>query len=923
MGPPASSRRSRPAEGTQTEFSFSAPEHASAADVRPSEAPPGAARTTLIVFGRHALREHKLAAARERRHGLQVLTIEQVAARLAGGLASPIDDETLRTKLETVLKGTQLGELDSLKSLPGMVGATVETLQKAWAAGLDLSARAHEHPRIASMARIEAAVLKELPPAMLRPAGLVERALSRLTHAPAVLGPTEIHGFTEASPCWRPLLAGLAAHVPVRWVAGPRQVPGWLSEPIEIVRSPRCSPRITTVSAATAHHETIEALRWARALIASGRAEPSQIALAAASPGDYDDHFLALKAESNIDLHFVHGVRVVSCREGQAAAALADVLVRGLSHTGVRRLAALLSGSPGPFSQLPEGWTRVLPAAATLRSRRSWERLLARLSPSDWPDGVDHAATVRQILDLLEPGISEVAACGEALLEGRARSIWRKALIAGPGASIDLTLSRLTQDDGLDACVSLAWMPAASLAASPRPFVRLLGLNSGRWPRGISEDRLLSDHIIRTRDLDPLPVSAADRRDFDTILLTTPCEVVLSFARRDSEGRLLGRSTLLSGQPPEKYLSRNRTPEAAYSEADRLTARRQDFRALPQGACADACWRDWHLPILTPHDGLVRPGHPLIKALLERRQSASSLRQLLRNPLGFVWQYGLSFTPPESGEDPLVLDALDTGNLVHHTLDRALRILEGAGGLAAAAPAQIERAVHEASRAVADAWESEHPVPPKVIWQKTLADTRELSHKALSFEDEPLPGSRSTGEVPFGGAKPRTEGRWPWNILTPVSIPECGFAIEGYIDRIDIAGDGRHARVRDYKTGRAPKDPITLDGGKELQRALYAFAVKALLGSHVQIDASLLYVREGMDLRLADPEGTLKEVARHLRAARESLLAGNALPGVDAEDPEHPLAFALPANAGPTYYPRKHAAVIARLGSAAQIWEVK
>jgi RecB family exonuclease len=156
-----------------------------------------------------------------------------------------------------------------------------------------------------------------------------------------------------------------------------------------------------------------------------------------------------------------------------------------------------------------------------------------------------------------------------------------------------------------------------------------------------------------------------------------------------------------------------------------------------------------------------------------------------------------------------------------------------------------------------------------------------------------------------------------------VSIPGCGFAIEGYIDRIDIAGDGKHARVRDYKTGRVPKDEITLDGGRELQRALYAFAVKALLGSHVHIDASLLYVREGKDLRLVDPDGTLAEVTTYLREARESLLAGNALPGVDAEDPAHPLAFALPANSKPTYYVRKHLAVLERLGNAAHIWDVK
>ncbi len=102
-----------------------------------------------------------------------------------------------------------------------------------------------------------------------------------------------------------------------------------------------------------------------------------------------------------------------------------------------------------------------------------------------------------------------------------ALAIWREALVAGPAASLETTLDTLKQDDGLEACVSIAWMPASALAASPRRYVRLLGLNSSRWPRGISEDRLLSEHIIPTAELDPLPVGAADRRDFETILVTT------------------------------------------------------------------------------------------------------------------------------------------------------------------------------------------------------------------------------------------------------------------------------------------------------------------------------------------------------------------------------------------------------------------
>ncbi|HEY9548423.1 MAG TPA: PD-(D/E)XK nuclease family protein, partial [Kiloniellaceae bacterium] len=534
-----------------------------------------------------------------------------------------------------------------------------DTLHKAWRAGLNLAARAGDHPRIQSIARLEGAVLERLPPSMMRPSDLAAASMPRLEHAPALLGPVEIVGITEPSPCWRPLLCALAGHTPVRWIAGPRSVPAWLDGgAVAIERSEPLVPETGAMSASTAYHEAIEAMRWARGLLASGQAEPGDVAIAAAMPANYDDHFLALRADANLDLHFVHGVKVTATREGQAAAALADILVRGLSQTRMRRLAALLGSQPGPVGALSEGWTRVLPADAPLASPEAWAQLLGLLTPADWPDGQDHNQALRGIIALLERGTATAAEAGEALLSGRALNIWRKALLAGPAVSLDMTLDALKQDDGLEACVTVAWMPASALAASPRPFVRLLGLNSLRWPRGLSEDRLLADHIIPTAELDPLPVASADRRDFETILATSKRQVVLSRARRDSNGRLLGRSVLFQGQPEEDYLPRNAVPLHAMSETDRLLARSEEFAGVPQAASAVSCWRDWHIHDVTPHDGLVRAEHPVLLAILERTQSASSLRRLLRNPLGYVWRYGMRWREPESGSDLLVLDAL-------------------------------------------------------------------------------------------------------------------------------------------------------------------------------------------------------------------------------------------------------------------------
>ena len=361
-----------------------------------------AERRTVIAHDRLTMREIRLTAARDHRHGLQIMTFEQLAARLAGGLSRPVDDDALRVAIKTVLPETALGELDQIKALPGMVGAGVDTLRKAWRADIDLQARASAHPRLQSIAILEDAVLKALPPAMMRPADLVTAGLQHLENAVTLFGPIDIVGITELSPCWRPLLHAIATHVQVRWIAGPRPVPQWLDgDTIDIVRTEPNAPETSAVSASTTYHEAIEAVRWARQLISSGRAGPADIGIASTSPADYDDHFLALRGDANLDLHFVHGTKVTACREGQAAAALADILMRGLSQTRARRLAVLLGAYPGPFQALPKGWMRVLPADAPLSSLKAWTRLVDGLTAADWPDETNHNSALSYIINLV------------------------------------------------------------------------------------------------------------------------------------------------------------------------------------------------------------------------------------------------------------------------------------------------------------------------------------------------------------------------------------------------------------------------------------------------------------------------------------------------------------------------------------------
>jgi hypothetical protein len=129
--------------------------------------------------------------------------------------------------------------------------------------------------------------------------------------------------------------------------------------------------------------------------------------------------------------------------------------------------------------------------------------------------------------------------------------------------------------------------------------------------------------------------------------------------------------------------------------------------------------------------------------------------------------------------------------------------------------------------------------------------------------------------------------------------------------------------VLDYKTGKLNKKmaEVVIKGGAELQRCLYAFAVKTLIGK-IGIQAALLFphAEEGGQalFPLDDLDAALTKVAEGLTSSRDALLAGYAVPGIDAKDAYNDLAFALPANAG--YLPRKTLAAEACLGAAITIW---
>ncbi len=867
--------------------------------------------------------------------GLGLLTMEQLAARLAGGFLRPIDPDALKIAVASAVS-EPLGELDGIKSLPGFQRAAAASLSKAWSAGLLLHeavANATTEParvRLRSLAILEREVLSRLRENQLRPRDLAEAAAQRAVHAPAIFGRIEIHGRTEMSPVWRSLLSRVAGKTEVVWVAGARAAPDWLRESgIQVKTARKAEPRVQVFSCASPRHEVLEALRWARRHLAQG-VLPQEIAITAASPENWDDHMLALGEAANLPLHFIHGRKALSTADGQLAAALAEVLLRGFSRTRVIRLAALLRSSRNKhFEALPGNWWRFLPEEAPLLDAARWRRAIDRMSQPESPDG-DYRPLLNEIIGTLAQGLQEASAIGEGLLEGQALLLWRKALLDGPPAALDITLTGLRVGDNIEPGAAMVWGSASSIAAVPRPFCWLLGLTSRSWPRRAAENPLLPNHIIAAERLDPLPVHEADRRDFETILRLTESEIVCSRARRDSGGRLNGVSPLYPHELGETYLAQSREPEHAASESDRLMARPKEFSRRPRARSALQTWIDWHRPELTGHDGLVRKNHPLLLRALDRRQSATSLAKLLRDPLGYLWSYGFGWRAPEETDEPFILDPLAFGNLLHEILQETVTRLEepGAPGFAAASADEIEQTVLLSANQVRARWDELRPVPPPAIWARELEEAAELAEQALTLDEAPLPEQHSWAEVPFGGTpgmgtlSEEFLARLPWAPRTEVEIPGTRMRIGGSIDRLDLAGNQRDARVTDYKSGKLRGRPPQIKGGAELQRCLYAFAVKTLITGSPRVDTRLVFPRTGTPPHpLDDPDATLEKLAKYLASAAASFAAGKALPGPAVRENWYGLDFALPGGAKESYVAGKLQLVETELSGIAPLWK--
>ena len=766
-------------------------------------------------------------------------------------------------------------------------------------------------------------MLARVPPHQRRPAELVAAACARAAHARAIFGPIELHELGDVASVWRPLIGELSRQTDLTWAG--EALPAWLQGAGVALRRPApvAVQSRKAVSCATPYHEALEALRWARRLLATRDVPAHHIAIVAAAPERWDDYFVTLSESAHLPVRFVHWRPALSTPAGQLCAALAEVLLRGLSRARMVRLVALLRERSAPFGGVPADWHAALPETAPLFDVTGWVRAIDALPSTPESRTPDARPVLRDLVHTLRPGIVEAQHIGERLLEGSAHSLWDRALIEAPAAALDTTFSRLRVDDGLEPEASIVWGPASTLAACPRPYAWLLGLTARAWPRTPSEDPLLPAHVVAPERLSPAPRPARDRADFHTFWNRTAHQLVCSRTRSDATGRRSAASPLYPTHLPELHLRAGRAPRHGLTPSDRLLGRPAEFESLPRARAARACWRNWHRPQLTPHDGLMRPGHPLLLRALSQVHSPTSLTTLLTNPLGFLWRTGFGCRVPEDPPPCLILEPRLFGTLFHEIHALAVRRLERheCGGLGDASRETVAEAVETATHDVAARWARERPLPPFLVWQRQCTEAAALAIAALDAAAPPLHAQRSWCELRFGAgarAQPLARAALPWDTHLEVVLPGARLRVGGYIDRLDLSGDSTLARITEYKTTASCGSAPVLGLGAKLQRALYAFAVHTLVPTRPRVETRLVHLRRGQQPQvLADTDVTLEHLSRHLAAAASSFADGFALAGPGAGERHRCTAFALAASATQGYLERKAPAIAAALGALA------
>ena len=312
------------------------------------------------------------------------------------------------------------------------------------------------------------------------------------------------------------------------------------------------------------------------------------------------------------------------------------------------------------------------------------------------------------------------------------------------------------------------------------------------------------------------------------------------------------------------------------SERDRIRVRRSGDEAAEAIARGSLFFRGARQALrarwsnrLTAYDGLVaypaeHPEAPRFAAEIRPRLdpissgwplSASRLATFAQCGFRYLLQHVIGLDAVLEPEERRRLEPLERGSLFHAVAERFLRERRDKAELPVRDRPEMRRRLMEMADEALDSLVAGGPPRFTLLWQRERSRFRDGLTAWL--EREAGSAHRATPahfEVAFGLS--REVGSAEPHLAEPLVV-DLGdgrsLRVSGRIDRIDRRPDGTLV-LRDYKTGRAPRDDGGMfRGGRQLQIPFYVLAAARIFPGQPVVEAFLDFVDGGRQVSF-DPE---------------------------------------------------------------------
>lgn len=381
------------------------------------------------------------------------------------------------------------------------------------------------------------------------------------------------------------------------------------------------------------------------------------------------------------------------------------------------------------------------------------------------------------------------------------------------------------------------------------PYVFLLGMNEGGFPRTIREDPFLQDHHRRVMETvlgykvgEKLAGYDEEKLLFTLAIGSAKRTCYALYHRTDASGnpcapswylKELKRAYAIDAEQciPRGLLEReslapfDKTKNLLSSEwAIRLHLNGQDMHPLlKQLPFSSELYLQGKMALsrleatgaLTSHDGLIHEPTTDWKRLLKQGISPTRLEAYARCPFQYYARHLLKLAPAEDPEDETEPATSDIGTLCHQILKVFYEGMQTEGGFSPILKSNaLEQDLNTLAEPLFVTYELENPVRYPLHWETLKAQIRMMLYEVLKKDQEALSKSGYHPAAFEVECRQKIEADWP--------------EFSGKIDRIDFNLEEGTVRAIDYKvTFRKSPKPLERNlltsalRGERLQAPIY------------------------------------------------------------------------------------------------------